>query len=142
MRKRKRVRAVIDTNLWISFLIGKSFIDFKQIIAERNTLILYSQELLAELQLVLNREKFRKYFDKESIQKIKDIFDLNGEEIETKSEVLISRDPKDNFLLELSIDGKADYLITGDKELLSLKKFAKTKIITYNSFAKENLRKK
>lgn len=50
--------------------------------------------------------------------------------IEVESIVTICRDPKDNFLLALAKDGKADYLITGDNDLLVLNKFGKTKIIT------------
>ena len=57
--------------------------------------------------------------------------------IEVESTVTICRDPKDNFLLELAKDGKADYLLTGDKDLLELKKFGKTKIQTISTFIDE-----
>ena len=50
--------------------------------------------------------------------------------IEVKSAVTHCRDNKDNFLLALAKDGKADYLLTGDKDLLELKSFGKTKIKT------------
>ncbi len=42
------------------------------------------------------------------------------------------RDPKDNFLLDLCVFGKADYLITGDEDLLVLNPFRKTEIINYS----------
>jgi len=48
------------------------------------------------------------------------------------SEVSICRDPKDNFLLALAIDSKADFLVTGDQDLLSLKNIENTGIITLN----------
>jgi len=44
------------------------------------------------------------------------------------------RDAKDNFLLELAVDGKADYLVTGDNDLLILQTVQKTKIIRMNDF--------
>ena len=44
------------------------------------------------------------------------------------------RDPKDNFLLALSVDGNADFLLTGDKDLLDLNKFGQTTIITIADF--------
>lgn len=47
------------------------------------------------------------------------------------------RDEKDNFLLNLAVDGNADYLITGDKDLLVLEKIEKTKILTYSEFVTE-----
>ena len=46
-----------------------------------------------------------------------------------KSHTNICRDKKDNFLLALCEDGKADYLLTGDEDLLILKKYKKTTIL-------------
>ena len=61
----------------------------------------------------------------------------SAESINIISNVKVCRDPKDNFLLALANDGKADYLLTGDKDLLELKKFGKTKIITITGFFNE-----
>jgi uncharacterized protein len=44
------------------------------------------------------------------------------------------RDSKDNFLLNLAVDGKADYLITGDKDLLEIGQIDKTSILTFKEF--------
>ncbi|MFN8431438.1 MAG: putative toxin-antitoxin system toxin component, PIN family [Spirosomataceae bacterium] len=41
---------------------------------------------------------------------------------------------KDNFLLSLAVDSMADYLITGDKDLLELVNINKTKILTMSQF--------
>jgi putative PIN family toxin of toxin-antitoxin system len=54
--------------------------------------------------------------------------------IEVSSVIRVSRDAKDNFLLALARDGKATYLLTGDKDLLVLKKFGRTKIITLTEY--------
>ena len=51
-----------------------------------------------------------------------------------KSTVKDCRDIKDNFLLNLAIDGKANFLVTGDKDLLILEKIKKTQIITMTDF--------
>ena len=51
-----------------------------------------------------------------------------------KSKVNVCRDTKDEFLLALSKDGKADYLVTGDKDLLSLYRYRKTDIVTFSQF--------
>ena len=57
--------------------------------------------------------------------------------IEVSSIITICRNPKDNFLLALAKDGKADYLLTGDKDLLELEKFGKTKIERFTAFIDE-----
>ncbi len=61
-------------------------------------------------------------------------FDAFIDLIDVQSIVTICRDPKDNFLLALAKDSKADYLLTGDNDLLDIKNFGKTKIITINNF--------
>jgi len=50
------------------------------------------------------------------------------------SKVDICRDAKDNYLLSLAIDAKIDFLITGDKDLLSLQQIETTKIINFKDF--------
>lgn len=57
-----------------------------------------------------------------------------GELVVEKSEPNLCRDPKDNFLLGLAFDGKADFLITGDDDLLEIGSFYQTKIIAWSSF--------
>ena len=51
-----------------------------------------------------------------------------------ESKINECRDPKDNFLLSLSVDGKADFLVTGDSDLLVLEKIEKTKIVSWTEF--------
>jgi len=46
----------------------------------------------------------------------------------------VCRDKKDNFLLEVALEGKADYLITGDEDILVLGSFHNTKIIRPKDF--------
>ena len=43
------------------------------------------------------------------------------------------RDPKDDKFLELAVDAKADWIITGDKDLLELSPFQSTSILTPSS---------
>lgn len=44
------------------------------------------------------------------------------------------RDPADNQVLETAVVGKCDFLITGDKDLLSVKRYNQLQIITPNQF--------
>ena len=70
----------------------------------------------------------------QGLEKMLNAFGAFIDLIEIKSSVSVRRDPKDDFLLSLAKDGKADYLITGDKDLLNLGKFKKTKILTITDF--------
>lgn len=54
--------------------------------------------------------------------------------IENINGIKVCRDPNDDFLLALAKDGKANYLLTGDKDLLEIKAFEKIKIVTLAEF--------
>ncbi|MCB9227331.1 MAG: putative toxin-antitoxin system toxin component, PIN family [Chitinophagales bacterium] len=131
MRKSK---IILDTNLWISFLITKNLNSLDKLIINGNIQLVFSNELLEEFVDVVSRPKFKKYFTKKDIEKVLKLFEEYGILVKVKSDVKICRDEKDNFLLNLSIDSKADYLISGDKDLLILEKIEKTKIITFSDF--------
>ncbi|MBK0382391.1 putative toxin-antitoxin system toxin component, PIN family [Pedobacter sp. SD-b] len=56
------------------------------------------------------------------------------EVIKVESSISICRDEKDDFILALAKDAKADYIITGDNDLLVLNPFDKTNILTFKDF--------
>ena len=129
-------KIILDTNLWISFLISNNFSQLDQLIEKKEIILIFSNELLEEFIEVIHRPKFKKYVSEEDIANLLNYFDQYARIIEVKSNVQICRDQKDNFLLNLSIDSKAHFLITGDKDLLVLKRVQKTKIISFRDFLK------
>ena len=70
------------------------------------------------------------FIKKEKLDHVILLFEEYGIMTETHSIINKCRDPNDNFLLELAIDGKANYQVSGDKDLLILKKTKNCKIIT------------
>ena len=100
------MKIVIDTNLYISALINDNS-------RKRLDIVLANIQTETFIQLMMER----------------------ATSIETISVVKVSPDPKDDFLLVLCLDGKANYLLTGNKiDLLNLKKFHQTQIITLSTF--------
>ena len=130
-------KIILDTNLWISFLISKKFNQIDKLIENKEITIIFSDELIEEFINVVSRPKFKKYFSKKDIEKVLEYFDQFGELINVKSNIQICRDEKDNFLLNLSVDSGSDYLISGDKDLLVLEKIEETKIMTYADFIED-----
>ena len=130
-------RIIIDTNLWLSFLINKNYSRLDKIFSDKSVILLYSQQLIDEFIEVAQRPKFKKYFSPDDLQDLLLKMSVLAHFIEVSSIVNACRDSKDNFLLALAKDSKADYLITGDKDLLELKKFSKTSILTIVEFLKE-----
>ena len=134
---RKKSKIIVDTNLWISFSLSKKLGNLEKTIKDNELLLLYSGDLLNEIKDICSRTKFFKILPKDSLQEIISLLKDLGRDIIISTEVNICRDSKDNVLLSLCKDGNADYLITGDKDLLDLKKFEKTKIVTFTKFLSE-----
>lgn len=137
MSVRKSIKVIFDTNIWISFLIGKRLQTFKDLITSQKVKIVLSDQLILELRLVTQRPKLRKYFPKEKVEELVDLLLTVGHMYQTVANNLLSRDPKDNFLLDLAEKSKADFLVTGDKDLLVLNPFKKTQIVTPAEFEAE-----
>ena len=135
--KNKVSRIILDTNLWISFLITKNLTKLDEIIFSRKCVLVFSQELLEEFITVARRPKFRRFFSSSDIEQIIETIEDYAEFIEVSSKIKVCKDPKDNFLLSLSLDGNADFLLTRDKDLLILSKYGKTTIITISDFLSE-----
>jgi putative PIN family toxin of toxin-antitoxin system len=131
---RKKSRVIIDTNLWISFLISNNFNKLDKILNSKHCSILFSQELLDEFIEVSMRPKLIKYFGQSELEAILETIEEFAEFIDVTSQIKFFNDSKDDFLLSLAVDGHADYLITGDKELLEVKKYGETEIISIAEF--------
>lgn len=134
MPKSKPLRLVIDTNLWISYLISKRLIRLDSLLFSENTRLLFSEDLIHEIEAVILKPKLRKYFLPGALDEMLAAFEPFIDFIEVKSKIEVCRDVKDNFLLALAKDGDADYLITGDSDLLSIKKYEEIKILTFAEF--------
>ena len=130
----KNRRVILDTNLWISFLISKRQKELDVLIESGAGTLSFSQELLEEFLEVSEKAKFKRFFKKSDIKTLLTQIETFGELIKVESKINECRDPKDNFLLSLSIDGKADFLVTGDSDLLVLGKIEKTKIVSWTEF--------
>lgn len=96
--------------------------------------ILVSVPVLLELAEVLNREKFDKYVTHDERMRFLVSFLKVAEIIEINETITVCRDPKDDKLLELAVSGNADFLVTGDKDLLALNPFLEVDIITPREF--------
>ena len=133
----KNVKVIFDTNVWISFLVGKRLAKIKRHISDGSITIITTEQLLLEIKFVASREKLKKYFPKESVKELIELLETIAETVEIKPTHFISRDPKDNFLLDLIDFSKADYLVTGDKDLLLHNPFKTAQILTPNEFEKQ-----
>jgi uncharacterized protein len=86
---------------------------------------------MEEIVDVLSRERFRTKYGirKQDIETLFLLFTLRGEQLAPEHRIEVCRDPKDDKLLEIAVEGKADALVTGDDDLLVLHPFRGIPII-------------
>jgi putative PIN family toxin of toxin-antitoxin system len=130
----KSFKIIIDTNIWISFLIGKSLKGLQKHLDNESFKILTCQEQVNELIDVFNKPKIKKYLNITQIENFFDLFYDITEIVKITKKVELCRDKKDNYLLSLAMTTNADYLISGDEDLLILDKISNTKIFNYSDF--------
>jgi putative PIN family toxin of toxin-antitoxin system len=129
------VRLVLDTNIFVSSLLFHRSISrrvFER--AATSETILVSLPVWLELAQVLKRPKFRKYFTQEEAALFLSYLGTKAEWVAIHDAIEVCRDPKDDRLLELAVSGRADCLITADKDLLVLDPFRNVRILTAEAF--------
>lgn len=70
MPSQRPSKVIIDTNLWISFLIGKELQNLKDLIVDARIRLVTTDQLLSELKLVTSREKLKRYFEPEKVTEL------------------------------------------------------------------------
>lgn len=128
------LKIILDTNLFISFLINDDIQFLTELFRLEKIDLIVSKELIDEISRVACRPKFSKFINKEQVDTIVHLISNFGIKVDVTSDVTICRDKNDNYLLALAKDSNADFLLTGDKDLLLLHKFDNTFIVKINEF--------
>ena len=110
---------VFDTNVWVSYFLNRQFEGLVFLKYERDICFVRSADTLRELQFVLTRPKFVKYFDFPIARYIEFYCNLT-ENKDITPQFEGCRDVKDNFIFDLAIQSKAKYLVSGDKDILEV----------------------
>ena len=133
----KRPIVVIDTQIILRAAIKANSLSNRIIVDLRDQYhLIVSAEIRAELADVLSRPKLRakyKAITNERAAELLALFDT-GTVIEPPDIPPTSRDPKDDKFLAAAAEAKADYLVSEDKDLLTLKTHGTTRIVNALDF--------
>jgi uncharacterized protein len=130
-----KTRYVIDTNVIVSSLLFENSISSEAFrYALKHGEVLLSTELLEELSDVLSRGKFNRFVTSEERDEFLETFVERAILIEVIEKVQECRDSKNDKILELALNGGAEYIVSGDKDLLVLNPFRDVKIVTPEEF--------
>jgi putative PIN family toxin of toxin-antitoxin system len=128
-------RFVVDTNVLVSHLLLPESVPGEALrLALTLGDILVSDSTLTELATFINRPKVDKYISKPARRKFFEVLAplcINVEIIQT---IQASRDPKDDKFLEVAINGSADFILSGNSDLLALHPFHEIPIYSPSQF--------
>lgn len=131
---RKIINVVLDTNVLISGVVfgGKSR-DIIELLIGKEIVGVTTPVLLAELEEVLFKKfKYPKSRVLQVDKKMRKILRL----VHPAKSIKIARDDDDNRVLEAAVEGQCDFVVTGDEDLLVLKKYKSIRILTPGDFLK------
>ena len=131
------MRVVFDSNIYISALIIPGNQAAKAIlrIVNNQDILILSKTIIDEVLSVLAKKFSR---DIEAISRVAVYLNELGEIIYPVKKLKIFKDDPDNRILECAVSGKADTIVTGDKEMLRLKKYKGIRIITLRDYLGTN----
>lgn len=128
----ENLKVVLDTNILISAIaFGGKPEGVLNLVLDEKIIAVTSPILLAEFQEVYKKNFPLKFVDFElTLERIEEIFKM----VKPKRSLKIVRDEDDNRVLEAAFEGNCDFIITGDKDLLDLKKYKNIKIMKADEF--------
>lgn len=113
------MRVVLDANLYVSALWNPEGLPAQLVVAYRGgrfTLIA-SAPMLAEVETALRRAKFARRFTEALITELLHLLQIGAELVPVPGTLHLCRDPKDDMVIETAVSGRADVIVTGDKDL-------------------------
>jgi uncharacterized protein len=136
------LRAVLDANVYASALVkpeGPPGRILRRLLADRAFEVVLSGPIIAELRRCLDYPKLRKYLSLSDLEIEQWILalELISDMVVPRREIrAVSDDPDDDHLLGAAIEGRAAFLVTGDRHVLSLGEYEGVRIVTPAEFIK------
>ena len=130
------MNVIIDTNLWISFLIGHQTQLVRRMLTDLRFDVYVCSRLIKEIRDVVSRDKIRKYVSEADLDDLLAIINAYCQFATIEAEVAPTaiRDPKDLYLLALADTIGADYIVSGDADLTDLGQYNQARIMKLADF--------
>lgn len=130
------MKVIIDTNLWISFLIGHQTQFVRRILTGLRFDVYVCRQLIEEIRDVASRDKISRHVNAAEVEDLLAIIQAFCQFTTIDAEIAPSavRAPKDLYLLALADTIGADYIVSGDADLTDLSQHNQTKIIKLADF--------
>lgn len=130
------IRVVIDTMIFVRALINPYGFNARLLNRVDEYELSLSEEIIEEVVEVLFRPEIQKKYNPSKVITVHDVLEIisDADLITPSQKINLCRDPKDNKFIECAVEAEADYLISGDKDLLDIGEYEEIKIITIDKF--------
>jgi putative PIN family toxin of toxin-antitoxin system len=129
------LKAVIDANVFISALLNPgSAADVIADLAHDKFELIYPARLIVELQRINDKPKLSTRISPEAVAEILELITEKGLLVEPTQVESICRDPSDDVYLACALAAEANFIVTGDHDLLSMSRHESTAIIMPATF--------
>jgi putative PIN family toxin of toxin-antitoxin system len=129
-------RLVLDTNVVLSGLLFPGSTPSRALLKAQAGEVLASDATLLELVEVMSRARFDRYVERRVRQRLMAEFANACEPVQIVSPIRACRDPRDDKFLDVAVHGRADVIVTGDRDLLDLNPFRGIEILTPAEYLK------
>lgn len=130
-------RVVLDTNIFISILKRGKLRRILDCWLDGKFDLVISNEIIEEMFRVLVRPKFK--FTAKEIEDLGSLIFERAIICNPTQKITICQDKDDNKFIECALKGEAQYIVSGDFDLLILKKFKNIEIISPAEFLKRQI---
>jgi uncharacterized protein len=137
------MRVIIDTNVFISYLLRPGDAGAVRTVVHSaisaEYVVLMPASLLDEIIATVSaNSRLVRKISRDELRELVDVLERVAEVIPAIAETIpqVTRDPKDDYLLAYAVVGRADYLVSGDQDLLTLGEVESLQILSPADFAK------
>jgi hypothetical protein len=128
------IRAVVDTNVMVSAVISEHGVPRRILLAWQNEKfsMLTSARIIAEVSRVLRHPRIREtyHLTEDDIERVQQMLETDAVVLADLYEINRSPDPEDDVFLACAVEGQADYLVSGDDDLLQLKFYQGVQVVS------------
>ena len=129
------MKVILDCNIWISFLIGHQTDLMRKILTDVRLDVYVCPQLMEEINDVANRDKIKKYVAKNDLEDLLRLIAVFCKQVAIDCHTnAIIRDPKDLYLFSFAECIDADYIVSGDLDVLDIHQHNNTRMIKLSEF--------
>ena len=129
------LKAVIDTTVWISgvFWHGTPY-QIIELWKAGDFEIIVSEAILAEISRKLSEKAVEFEMETEVANEWLDLIVIEAIFVQPQEKIRACRDPDDDMFLEAVVEGRADFIVSGDKDLTDMGEFREIKLVKPRQF--------